>query len=142
MFLGAVPFAVLALVIALLMPQVTMRDVSAELDRGPGAGFAMPHPPGETDQLEDLVAGVLRRSGPDVGARVLADAGTGLTDAQVWGLGQVLVRSWILEQPRITRTAIEDWVGLPAGCSPASSTSWSTRPARPGGRRAVPGPGR
>lgn len=114
-FLGAVPFAVLALVIALLMPQVTMRDVSAELDRGPGAGFAMPRPPGETDQLEDLVAGVLRSSGPDVGQRVLAAAGTGLTDAQVWGLGQVLVRGWILEQQTITQSAVEDWVGVPGG---------------------------
>lgn len=114
-FLGAVPFAVLALVIALLMPQVAMRDVTADLDRGPGAGFAMPHPPGETDQLEDLVAGVLKRSGPDVGAEVLSAAGTGLSDAQVWGLGQVLVRGWILEQPTITQSAVEDWVGVPGG---------------------------
>jgi hypothetical protein len=114
-FLGAVPFAVLALVIAVMMPQVAMRDGSAELDSGPGAGFAMPHPSGETDQLEDLVAGVLKRSGPDVGARVLAAAGTGLTEAQVWGLGQVLVRGWILQQPTITQSAVEDWVGVPGG---------------------------
>jgi EmrB/QacA subfamily drug resistance transporter len=114
-FLGAVPFAVLALVIALMMPQVAMRDVSAELDSGPGAGFAMPRPPGENDQLEDLVAGVLRGSGSDVGARVLSAAGTGLSEAQVWGLGQVLVRGWVLEQPAITQSGIEDWVGVPGG---------------------------
>lgn len=58
---------------------------------------------------------MLKRSGPDVGGRVLATAGTGLSDAQVWGLGQVLVRGWVLEQPRITQSAIEDWVGVPGG---------------------------
>jgi len=114
-FLGAVPFAVLALVIALMMPQVAMRDVSAELDSGPGAGFAMPRPPGENDQLEDLVAGVLTRSGPDVGERILAAAGTGLSEAQAWGLAQVLIRGWILEQPTITQAGIEEWVGVPGG---------------------------
>jgi len=114
-FLGAIPVAALALLIALLMPQVKMRGVAADLDTGPGGGFAMPHPTSENDQLEDLVAGVLRRSGPEIGERILRAANTGLTLPQVWGLDQVLVRSWLLGHPRVTQSAIEDWVGVPTG---------------------------
>ncbi len=114
-FLGAVPFAVVALVVALLMPQVKMRGIATDLDSGPGAGFAMPHPTGTTDQLEDLVAGALRRSGPEVGERILQAAGTGLSTAQVWGLSQVLIREWFFDQKAIPQSAIEDWVGVPNG---------------------------
>lgn len=113
-FLYAVPVAAVALGFALLMPQVAMRDVRASSSDGPGGGFAMPHPSGDDAQLEDLVSGLLRRGGRDAAEQVLASSGVQLSRAQLWGLGQVLVRGWLLEQT-VRESAVEAWVGVPQG---------------------------
>lgn len=113
-FLYAVPVAVLALLIALVMPQVAMRDVRASSSGGAQGGFAMPQPSGEEDQLEDLVASVLRRGGRDVAERILETAGVALSRAQLWGLRQLIVRGWLLGHT-VRQGDIEAWVGLPEG---------------------------
>ncbi len=113
-FLYAVPVAAVALLIALVMPQVTMRDVRSVAAGGPGGGFAMPRPSGEEDQLEDLVTAVLRRRGPDAAQQVIEASGVRLSTAQLWGLGQLIVRGWLLGQT-VRESAVESWVGLPQG---------------------------
>ena len=114
-FLGAVPVAIVALVFALVLPQVKMRGIGTEIAPGPSGAFAVPRSSSRNDQLEDLVAGVLRRSGPDVGNRILADSGTGLSPAYAWGLGQVLVRRRFLGLTSVTVDDVENWIGLPPG---------------------------
>ena len=113
-FVSAIPVVAVALLFALALPQVAMRGVGTNA-RGTGGGFAMPRPPGENDQLEDLVAGVLRDSGPTMGERILAASGTGLSTAQAWGLAQVLIRTRFFGQKTVRLSDIESWVGLPAG---------------------------
>jgi EmrB/QacA subfamily drug resistance transporter len=114
-FISAVPVAVIALLVALVLPQVRMRGTAAENTLGPSGGYAVPRPSGQVDQLEDLVAGILRKTGPEAGEQVLASSGVRLSPAQLWGLGQVLVRSWVLQQPTVRQTAVEDWIGVPPG---------------------------
>jgi len=113
-FRWAIPVAVLALLVALLMPQVQMRDSAAEVAGGTGSGFAVARSSNTTDQLENLVAAVLRRSGPDVGREVLAASGTTLTVAQSWGLGQLLIYGKLLGQ-QVSQASVEERIGVPDG---------------------------
>ncbi len=113
-FVAALPVVLVAFLFALALPQVKMRGVGTDA-AGTGGGFAMPRPPGDNDHLEDLVAGVLKDSGPTAADRVLAASGTGLSPAQAWGLAQVLIRTRFFGQQTVRQSAIEDWVGLPPG---------------------------
>lgn len=113
-FRWAVPVAVLALLIALLMPQVQMRDSAAAVAGDTGSGFAVARSANSDDQLENLVAAALRRGGPDVGRQVLADSGVDLSPAKAWGLGQQLIYGKLLGQ-KLTQSFVEDRVGVPPG---------------------------
>ncbi len=114
-FLWAVPVAAVALIVALFMPQVAMRGTAAAaVARDTGSGFAMPVPSNSTEVLENLVAQVLRRTGPEAGRRVMAASGTGLSPAEVWGIGQVLIGTKVLGY-QVTRSGVEDRVGVPHG---------------------------
>ncbi len=71
-FLYAVPVALLALVVAFFLPQVTLRG--REGAGGTGEGFAIPEGADADTQLENIIGEVLRKKGssaaPDVLARI------------------------------------------------------------------------
>ena len=97
MFLFAVPIAVVAFVLALFLPQVAMRGVARV--SGVGDGFAIPEGSDNENQLANVVGQVLRRDNRSSLAAILADAGTTLDLATVWGLMGVFVREHAFGRP-------------------------------------------
>jgi hypothetical protein len=107
-----VPIAVVALLLALLLPQVKMRGVAQA--SGVGDGFAVPEGSDNEHQLANVVGQIMRRDNRSSLAGILADSGTTLDLATVWGLIGVFVREQAFERP--TREAeIEATVGVPPG---------------------------
>jgi hypothetical protein len=113
-FLFAVPVAAVALIVALILPQVRMRGTAADAARSAGAGFAMPESGSEDDQLEALVARAIRRSGAGTALGVLSTSGSRLSMAQAWGALQILLNGQP-PKPSVSQRSVEDRVGLPHG---------------------------
>ena len=92
-FLGAVPVALAAFVLALFLKEIPLRDASRAGAADLGDGFGMPEDSDSERRLERAIVGVLRR---DRGAAIEAvrDAG-GLRDnpSDSWCVGQVYVRT-------------------------------------------------
>jgi EmrB/QacA subfamily drug resistance transporter len=113
-FLFAVPIAAIALIVALVLPQVKMRGTAADAARDPGAGFAIPESSNEDDQLETLVGRAVRRTDPTTAVQVLRDSGSGLDAAEAWGVLQVFLHGALLERTA-GEGSIEDRLGVPHG---------------------------
>jgi hypothetical protein len=111
-FLFAVPIAVVAFVLALFLPQVPMRGVARV--SGVGDGFAIPEGSDNENQLANVVGQVLRRDNRSSLAAILADAGTTLDLATVWGLMGVFVREHAFGRP-VREADVETTVGVPPG---------------------------
>jgi MFS family permease len=111
-FLFAVPIAVLGLLLALVLPQVTMRGVARV--SGAGDGFAMPEGSDNEQQLANVVAQILRRDNRSSLPAVLASSGSALDMATAWGLLGVFLR----QQAFGVSTRVDDVearIGVPAG---------------------------
>src|SRR6478609_5068734 len=92
-FVWAIPIALLALVAALFLPQVTLRG--RERAKGAGEGFAVPEGADADTQLENVIGQVLRRKGKTAAPEVLANSGSTLDNATAWGVMGVYLRDAI-----------------------------------------------
>jgi EmrB/QacA subfamily drug resistance transporter len=111
-FLFAVPIAVVGLLLALFLPQVTLRGVARV--SGPGDGFAVPEGSDNEQQLANVVGQILRRDNRSSIAGILAGSGSGLDVAAAWGVVGVFIREAAFGGP--TREAdVEARVGVPPG---------------------------
>jgi hypothetical protein len=110
-FLYAVPVALLALVIAIFLPQVTLRGGGGTT--GTGEGFAMPEGADADTQLENIIGKVLRKKGASAAPEVLAASGSSLDIPMSWGVMGVYLRDAITGVG--TQSSIERSVGVPPG---------------------------
>jgi hypothetical protein len=111
-FLFAVPIALVALLLALFLPQVAMRGVGTA--EGVGDGFAVPEGSDNEHQLANVVGQVLRRDNRSSLAGILAASGSALDIATAWGVVGVFVRRAAFGVP--TREAdVEARIGVPPG---------------------------
>jgi MFS family permease len=110
-FLYAVPIALLALVIAIFLPQVTLRGGGGTT--GTGEGFAMPEGADADTQLENIIGKVLRKKGASAAPEVLAASGSSLDIPMSWGVMGVYLRDAITGVG--TQSSIERSVGVPPG---------------------------
>ena len=111
-FLFAVPIALVALVLALFLPQVTMRGLARV--SGPGDGFAVPEGSDNEQQLANVVGHILRRDNRSAAAQVLASSGTRLDLAMAWGVMGVFLREQVFGVPAREAT-VEARLGVPPG---------------------------
>lgn len=91
MFFIAAPIGLVALLVAVFLPQVQLRDTSraaAAGNSGVGESFAAP-PSNSYDELRKLVSTVVSRSSEDPGMAVLRRSGVDLPLEQAWMLGRV-----------------------------------------------------
>jgi hypothetical protein len=88
-FASAVPVAVLALLVALVLKQVPMRGLTKPGATDVGQGFAMPDQRSSQEQLEGQVVRILRTRLPEAAAALLDTSRSGLDAVQVWTLRQV-----------------------------------------------------
>src|SRR6478672_8199389 len=110
-FLYAVPVALLALVVALFLPQVRLRGGGGS--SGTGEGFAMPEGADADTQLENIIGKVLRRKGASAAPEVLAASGSSLDIPMSWGVMGIYLREAITGVGR--QSSIEHSVGVPPG---------------------------
>jgi EmrB/QacA subfamily drug resistance transporter len=116
-FLSVVPLAGLAVLVALLMPQVRLRGAGTGATPSTGHANPLPRSASPHGHLEDMVGGLLHRGGGRTPDAVLAESG--LDAAELGALARVLVaqergeplrRSEIDADPLLTRGLI-----VPAG---------------------------
>ncbi len=110
-FLWAVPVAMLALVVAFFLPQVTLRGTDRA--SGTGEGFAIPEGSDWDTQLENVIGQVLEKKGASAAPEVLAASGTALDLPTSWGVMGVYLREAITGGA--TQSAVEGSVGVPHG---------------------------
>jgi EmrB/QacA subfamily drug resistance transporter len=111
-FLFAVPVAVVGFLLALFLPQVTMRGVARV--SGAGDGFAVPEGSDNEHQLANVVAQILRQDHRSSVAAILASSGSELDTATAWGVLGVFIRQQAFGVPT-RETDVEARVGVPAG---------------------------
>ncbi|GAA4401050.1 MDR family MFS transporter [Tsukamurella soli] len=114
-FLWVVPVALLALVLALFLPQVAMREAASDSARGPSEGFGMPEAGSSEVQLETVIGRILRRQ--DRGralAEAVARSGSPLDVPTAWGVLGVGLPARILGLTA-TQSGIERHIGIPEG---------------------------
>ncbi len=115
-FLWAVPIAAVALLLALVLPQVALRGAgtAAPVVYDPGEGFAMPEGGDPDTQLESVIGRIVRAHGPQARARVLAASGSDLDLPSAWGVVGVELRKRLLDRAT-TQDEVEDRLGIPHG---------------------------
>jgi len=111
-FLFAVPLAVVAFLLALFLPQVTMRGAARV--RGVGDGFAIPEGSDNERQLANVVAQILRRDNGSSLGSILARSGSSLDIATAWGVIGVFIHGQAFGGP-LPEAAVETRVGVPHG---------------------------
>jgi EmrB/QacA subfamily drug resistance transporter len=111
-FVWAVPVAIVAFLLALFLPQVAMRDTARSVATDTGDGFGLPESPNSDDQLEKIIARVLRKR--TAGAEVLARSNSTLDLATAWGLLQIYLHGPMINQPA-RQSDLEAVIGIPAG---------------------------
>ncbi|OAA23630.1 drug resistance transporter, EmrB/QacA subfamily [Frankia sp. EI5c] len=112
-FLWAVPVALLGLVVAVLLPQVTLRGTAREAVRSPGEGFAMPVSQTSDAELETLISYIARRNRDAVGD-IVARSGAGVDMPTAWALLGVHLRARLLNLPT-RQEDIERRLRIPRG---------------------------
>jgi hypothetical protein len=111
-FLFAVPLAVVAFLLALFLPQVTMRGAARV--RGVGDGFAIPEGRDNERQLANVVAQILRRDNGSSLGNIIARSGSALDTATAWGVIGVFIHGQAFGGP-LPESAVETRVGVPHG---------------------------
>jgi hypothetical protein len=89
-FASAIPIAVLALLVALVLKQVPMRGLTQPGASDLGHGFAMPDQRTSQEQLEGQVVRIIRTRLPEAAAELLHSSRAGLDAVQVWTLRQIV----------------------------------------------------
>ncbi|MET0133950.1 MAG: MDR family MFS transporter [Kibdelosporangium sp.] len=116
MFLAAAPVGLLALVVALFLREVPLRDTAravASGNSGVGESFAAP-PSGDSDvELEKVISLVVSRQRTDPWPEMLASSGVPLTYAQAWMLLAVFKHS--VDDGDATLQEIAERTRVPAG---------------------------
>jgi len=112
-FLYATPIAAVGFLVALVMPQVTLRGTAQDAAKGAGEGFALPTDIDSEAQLETIIGRILRRQ-PDAGAWVLSHSGSGLDRPTAWAIFEVYLRRQVLGLPT-TQLDVENRLGIPPG---------------------------
>jgi hypothetical protein len=110
-FLWAVPVAILALVVAFFLPQVTLRGRGGA--GGTGEGFAIPEGSDADTQLENVIGQVFRQKGKSAAPEILAASGSELDIPTSWGVMGVYLREAIMGGA--SQSSIERSVGVPPG---------------------------
>jgi EmrB/QacA subfamily drug resistance transporter len=121
MFLIAAPIGLIALLVALFLPQVPLRDTSraaATGNSGVGDSFAAP-PSNSYDELRKLIATVMAKSKEDPGSAVLRRSGVDLPLEQAWLLGRVYRAS--TDDGVATLDEIAEMTKVPAGIFAATA---------------------
>ncbi len=116
MFLIASPIGLLALVVALFLKEVPLRDTSKALasgNSGVGEGFAVPGSGDSRQELEKVVATVWSKQKTDPGPEILARSGVPLSYAQAWLIAQIYRNS--VDDGDATLQEIAVQTGVPAG---------------------------
>ncbi|OXM74109.1 MFS transporter [Amycolatopsis thermalba] len=116
MFLIASPIGLLALLVALFLEEVPLRDSSKALtsgNNGVGEGFAMPGSGDSRQELEKAVATVWSKQKTDPGPEILARSGVPLSYAQAWLIAQIYRNS--VDDGDATLQDIAAQTGVPAG---------------------------
>lgn len=111
-FLFAVPVAAVALLLALFLPQVTMRGAARAA--GVGDGFAVPESSDSAYQLANMVGQILRRPDAPHLPGILARSGSGMDIATAWGILGVYVHERVHGEP-LPEAAMEARIGVPCG---------------------------
>ncbi|CAM3617441.1 MDR family MFS transporter [Smaragdicoccus niigatensis] len=114
MFLYVVPVAMIALVFAILLPQVKMRGIVREGAKGTGEGFAIAEGAKADTQLEDLIGRILEKHGRAAAPSIIERSQTKLTHAQAWGIMRVFGPSRILGRG-IRLSRLESAINVPPG---------------------------
>jgi hypothetical protein len=91
-FLYAIPVAVVAFLLALLLKEVPLRDFARVSAPDLGEGFGMPDAQDSDAELERAISRLFRRDGATAAPGVLAASGTSLDPADAWCVTQVHVR--------------------------------------------------
>jgi EmrB/QacA subfamily drug resistance transporter len=110
-FLWAIPVALVALVVALFLPEVPLRDGTRPAS--PIEGFAVPEGADVDTQLEKIVGEILRKRARAAAPGVLAGSGSNLDIAQAWGVLGVHLRESFTIAP--TGASIAHQLGVPRG---------------------------
>jgi EmrB/QacA subfamily drug resistance transporter len=112
LFSSAIPVILLALVLALFLRQVPLREPARAAATDVGSGFALAGPRESDEQLELAIARVMRREGPAAAPGVLAGAHTVLDTSNAWCLHQVDL--WLHLTGRASLHGIASRVRVPA----------------------------
>jgi len=92
-FRFAIPVALVAVVLALILKEVPLRDLGKAGSTDVGDAFGSPETGTSDCELERLVARLLRKEGPQATAAVMAASGSKLNEAGAWCVTQVHLRS-------------------------------------------------
>ncbi|HZM75568.1 MAG TPA: MDR family MFS transporter [Candidatus Limnocylindrales bacterium] len=88
-FAAAIPVGLLAMVIALFLKQVPLRDTARTAATDLGEGFSVPEGDNRVDLLKLAISKVWERKGMTEGAQVLRAAGLRIEPANAWCLSRV-----------------------------------------------------
>lgn len=88
-FLAAIPVGILAMLIALFLRQVPLRDSARAAANDLGEGFSVPEGDNRADLLERAISNVWRHKGLVMGPQVLRSAGLPISTADAWCLSRV-----------------------------------------------------
>ncbi len=112
LFLYAIPVAIVALLFALMLKQVPLRDSARAGAADLGEGFGFLDAQDSERELERALARVIRRDGSSAAAGILAASGTRMSEAAAWTVAQVHLHGKV--QGQVGLKAIADAHRVPA----------------------------
>jgi MFS family permease len=104
-FLAAIPVGLLAMLIALTLKQVPLRDTARAAATDMGEGFSVPEGDNRADLLERAISSVWRRKGLAMGPRILREAGLPIDPGNAWCLSRVALFSEYRGEARLSAIA-------------------------------------
>lgn len=104
-FAAAIPVGLLAMLIALFLKQVPLRDTARAAATDLGEGFSVPEGDNREDLLQRAISNVWQRKGLTQGAQVLRSAGLSIDPANAWCLSRVALLGEDRGQTRLRAVA-------------------------------------
>ncbi|WP_246002284.1 MDR family MFS transporter [Allorhizocola rhizosphaerae] len=104
-FVAAIPVGLLAMLVALLLKQVPLRDTARAAAADLGEGFSVPEGDNRADLLERAISSVWRRKGLAMAPKVLREAGLPIDPADAWCLSRVALFSEYRGEARLSSIA-------------------------------------
>jgi MFS family permease len=105
-FLLAVPVPLVALVLALFLKEIPLRQTARDSARDVGEGFSVPESADARQQLQMAIARLLQRKGRANLPMVRERSGVMLSDADQWAVGQVYLRNRLGRSPTVEEISI------------------------------------